>query len=118
MMMKLTKEKYKSCVSRLHYRLSYHEADDSLFDDLGQFEKLIDEYFEMKNKCEHVETERLMFKREFSVILAALVKACKLLKKAGVVYGKENGKPIRLGKDAWFEKLVEDAAKEMELEEE
>ena len=33
-------------------------------------------------------------------------------------YGKENGKPVRLGKDAWFEKLVQDATKEMELEEE
>ena len=114
--MKLIKEDYIKHVLILHHCLCYHEEDDSFFDVLEQLEQLIDEYFELKNKYEHIETERSMFKRELSIMSAALVKACKLLKKAGVVYGKENGKPVRLGKDAWFEKLVNAATKEMELE--
>ena len=43
----------------------------------------------------------------------ALSKACKLLKKAGVVYGKKDGKPIRLSPSEWFLKLLEDARNEI-----
>lgn len=120
--MKLTKEE---CLNELKILCNYADMSASgefvgkmLQDADDTLHKLIDEHFELKNKYEHIETERSMFKRELSVMVAALVKACKLLKKAGVVYGKENGKPVRLGKDAWFEKLVQDATKEMELEEE
>lgn len=37
----------------------------------------------------------------------ALDKACKLLKKAGVVAYKENGKPVRLSAEKWKEFLCE-----------
>ena len=52
---------------------------------------------------------KLTEKEYIEQLETALTTACKYLKKAGVVYGKENGKPIRLSANNWFQKLMEDA---------
>jgi hypothetical protein len=52
-------------------------------------------------------------KKEIEILTLALLNACRILKKAGVVYGKVDGKPIRLSKDEWLKQLVKDAKAEL-----
>lgn len=49
---KMTEEEYKLCISQLHYCLSYHESDKSLFDNLEQLEQLVEKHFELLEELE------------------------------------------------------------------
>lgn len=123
--MKLTKEE---CIRALNGLVTDHKIASKTVRNKCIIEQLIDEHF----KKEEIDLSMLeeaveKYKNEppyipnydwgeqlyISQLEKALSKACKLLKKAGVVYGKENGKPIRLSPSEWFLKLLEDARNEL-----
>lgn len=84
--MKLTKE---ACLNALMNICS----SSAKMEDRKVFYELIEEHFD----------------NQPSELEIALMKACRLLHKAGVVAGKKDGKPIRLSTNDWYDKLLEDA---------
>lgn len=82
----------------------------------SNFDKSIQEYeldnCELDNFIRNIVALREM-EHKYKVQEEALKRACKLLKKAGVVYRRVNGKPVRFSWEAWYDRLIEDAESEV-----
>lgn len=72
-----------------------------------------EDYYDWLDRTEQERDNELATEEYIEQLETALMIACKYLKKAGVVYGKENGKPVRLSTNNWYEKLMEKAKAEM-----
>lgn len=71
--------------------------------------ELEDEIRKLEKQVDRLNDVNIQILEDYHILVKALMKACKLLHKAGVVAGKKDGKPIRLGTNAWYDKLLEDA---------
>lgn len=60
----LTKEEYRTLVLKIHYSLSYHEADDDIFDALEQLNVLVDNYFRLKEEYKLLYNEVVEVKKK------------------------------------------------------
>ena len=115
--MKLTKEECLDAIESLKEKyVGFTEVILTNYEAINTLEQLINEHFKLESNFESTKKlyDSLLSDYEDTVnkchkLETALMNACKYLKKAGVVYDKKNGKPIRLSKENWYIRLMEDS---------